>query len=138
MKVEYSYIYDVKTNGFYEISDKESYELAGTWPETGVAITDVEHKSLLDGQAAGKIISADSDGKPILTDAVIDYVALATEERDRRMTAITSRITALTEAQDDGDITSDELTELAALRETRAKLRRLDLSGATSSNIEWP
>lgn len=133
---KYSYIYDVKTNGFYAISFKESYEQAGTWPETGVGITEEEHKSLLAGQAAGKIISADNEGKPILIDAVIDYVALATEERDRRMAVITARITALTEAQDDGDITNDELTELAALRETRTKLRRLDLTIAP--NIEWP
>ncbi|MGY9919558.1 tail fiber assembly protein, partial [Citrobacter freundii] len=36
----------------------------------------------------------------------------------------------------DGDITGDELTELATLREVRTKLRRLDLS--TAPDIDWP
>lgn len=66
----------------------------------------------------------------------IDYVALATSERDKRMAAITESINQLVEAQDDGDITDAELSELAALREFRTKLRRLDLS--TAPDIVWP
>lgn len=130
------YIYDAKTNGFYAVLLKESYELAGTWPENGVEITEEEHKTLMEGQSAGKVISADSMGKPVLTDMVIDYVAQATIERDRRMAIVTARINELVEAQGDGDITSDELTELATLREVRTKLRRLDLTGAP--DINWP
>ncbi|WP_064043621.1 MULTISPECIES: tail fiber assembly protein, partial [Enterobacteriaceae] len=89
-----------------------------------------------DGQSTGKVVSADSEGKPVLADIEIDYVALATAERDRRMAVVTARINQLTEAQDDGDITGDELTELATLREVRTKLRRLDLS--TAPDIDWP
>ncbi|WP_410690746.1 tail fiber assembly protein [Citrobacter freundii] len=66
----------------------------------------------------------------------IDYVALATAKRDRRMAVVTARINQLTEAQDDGDITNSELVELAALREFRTKLRRLDLT--TAPDIDWP
>lgn len=66
----------------------------------------------------------------------IDYIAIATLRRDNEMMEIGKRITALVEAQDDGDITSDELTELASLRERRSKLRRLDLSVAP--DINWP
>lgn len=40
----------------------------------------------------------------------IDYVALATAERDRRMTSVTAKINQLVEAQDDGDITAAELS----------------------------
>ncbi|EAB6530041.1 tail fiber assembly protein, partial [Salmonella enterica] len=71
----------------------------------------------------------------VIAPVQIDYVALATAERDRRMTSVTSKINRLVEAQDDGDITSDELTELATLREVRTKLRRLDLSMAP--DIDW-
>ena len=130
------YIYDAKTNGFYPVLLKESYELAGTWPKAGVEVTEEEHKALMDGQSTGKVVSADSEGKPVLADIEIDYVALATAERDRRMAVVTARINQLTEAQDDGDITGDELTELATLREVRTKLRRLDLSKAP--DINWP
>ncbi|EGK0217969.1 tail fiber assembly protein [Salmonella enterica] len=132
----YSYVYDAKTNGFYAISLKDNYEKADSWPVSGVKITDEEHKILMDGQSAGKVISADSKGKPVLTDMVIDYVAQATVERDRRMAAVTARITELTEAQDDGDITDAEQQELAALRDSRTKLRRLDLTKAP--DIDWP
>ncbi|MDJ5634376.1 tail fiber assembly protein [Salmonella enterica] len=72
----------------------------------------------------------------VIAPVQIDYVALATAERDRRSAAVTARINELVEAQDDGDITSDELTELATLREVRTKLRRLDLSKAP--DINWP
>ncbi|MDW3090293.1 tail fiber assembly protein [Citrobacter freundii] len=130
------YIYDAKTNGFYPVLLKESYELAGTWPKAGVEVTEEEYKAMMDGQSTGKVVSADSEGKPVLADIEIDYVALATAERDRRMAVVTARINQLTEAQDDGDITGDELTELATLREVRTKLRRLDLS--TAPDIDWP
>ncbi|EAU8777761.1 tail fiber assembly protein [Salmonella enterica] len=132
----YSYVYDAKTNGFYAISLKDNYEKADSWPVSGVKITDEEHKNLMNGQSAGKVVSADSKGRPILNDMLIDYVALATAERERRMSTVTARINELVEAQDDGDITSDELTELATLREVRTKLRRLDLTGAP--DINWP
>lgn len=130
------YIYDAKTNGFYAVLLKESYELAGTWPEVGAEVTEEEHKALMDGQAAGKIISADSEGKPILTDIDINHLELATLECKQRMDAATSRINKLVEAQDDGDISTYELSELDSLRKYRTKLRRLDLRDAP--NIEWP
>ncbi|EQA6423100.1 tail fiber assembly protein, partial [Salmonella enterica subsp. enterica serovar Give] len=78
----------------------------------------------------------DSEGKPVLADIEIDYVALATAERDRRSAAVTARINELVEAQDDGDITDAEQQELAALRDSRTKLRRLDLTKAP--DIDWP
>lgn len=131
-----SYVYDVKTNRFYATSLKDDYLLTESWPINGTKITEEEHKALMEGQSAGKVISADSKGKPVLTDMVIDYVAQATVERDRRMAAVTARITELTEAQDDGDITDAEQQELAALRDSRTKLRRLDLTKAP--DIDWP
>lgn len=130
------YIYDAKTNGFYPVLLKESYELAGTWPKAGVEVTEEEYKALMDGQSTGKVVSADSEGKPVLADIEIDYVALATAERDRRSAAVTAKINQLMEAQDDNDITATELLELSALREYRTKLRRMDLTAAP--DINWP
>ncbi|MDM3277900.1 tail fiber assembly protein [Citrobacter sp. Ce104] len=65
-----------------------------------------------------------------------DYLAQAEAERDRRMAEITARIDWLEAAQKDGDISAEEETELAALRASRTKLRRLDLSSAP--DINWP
>ncbi|EAQ7614837.1 tail fiber assembly protein [Salmonella enterica] len=72
----------------------------------------------------------------VIAPVQIDYVALATAERDRRMTSVTAKINQLVEAQDDGDITAAELSELTALREYRTKLRRLALDVAP--DINWP
>ena len=51
------------TNGFYDP------EIHGeNIPEDAVAITQERHAELMAGQSAGKIISADKNGRPILTD----------------------------------------------------------------------
>ncbi|HAT7592251.1 TPA: tail fiber assembly protein [Citrobacter werkmanii] len=65
-----------------------------------------------------------------------DHLANAEAERDSRMVEVTTRIDWLEDAQKDGDISSDEETELATLRAYRTALRRLDLS--TAPDINWP
>jgi hypothetical protein len=55
-----------------------------------------------------------------------DHLADAEAERDSRMAEVTTRIDWLS-AYKDGDISSDEETELATLRAYRTALRRLDL-----------
>ncbi|HHN8540343.1 tail fiber assembly protein [Citrobacter cronae] len=65
-----------------------------------------------------------------------NHLAVAEAERDSRMAEVTTRIDWLEDAQKDGDILSDEETELAALRAYRTALRRLDLS--TAPDINWP
>lgn len=65
-----------------------------------------------------------------------NHLADAEAERDSRMAEVTTRINWLEDAQKDGDISSDEETELATLRAYRTALRRLDLS--TAPDINWP
>ncbi|EPG3144803.1 tail fiber assembly protein [Citrobacter freundii] len=65
-----------------------------------------------------------------------NYLADAEAERGNRMAEVTTRIDWLEDAQKDGDISSDEETELATLRAYRTALRRLDLSSAP--DIDWP
>ncbi|MFI8015012.1 tail fiber assembly protein [Citrobacter freundii] len=65
-----------------------------------------------------------------------DHLVDAEAERDRRMAEMTARIDWLEAALKDGDISVEEETELAALRASRTKLRRLDLSSAP--DINWP
>ena len=65
-----------------------------------------------------------------------NHLADAEAERDSRMAEVTTRIDWLEDAQKDGDISSDEETELAILRAYRTALRRLDLS--TAPDINWP
>lgn len=65
-----------------------------------------------------------------------NHLADAEAERDRRMAKATARIDWLEAAQNDGDISADEETELAALRAYRSALRRLDLT--TAPDVKWP
>lgn len=136
MTGNYSYIYDASTNAFYALALMSEYKKSGIWPDNGVRVTSEQHRRLMAGQSEGDVISADAEGNPVLTPALIDYVAIAADERDKLMASATARINQLVEAQDDDDITAAELSELIALREYRTKLRRLDLRYAP--NVEWP
>lgn len=60
----------------------------------------------------------------------------ATKRQTREMDAYSKRINQLVEAQDDGDITPEEVEELTRLRAERAVWRRLDLSAAP--DVAWP
>ncbi|ENY9393159.1 tail fiber assembly protein [Salmonella enterica] len=136
MTGNYSYIYDASTNAFYALALMSEYKKSGIWPDNGVKVTNEQHRRLMAGQSEGNVISADAEGNPVLTPALIDYVAIAADERDKLMASATARINQLVEAQDDDDITAAELSELIALREYRTKLRRLDLRYAP--DVEWP
>ncbi|EAQ4222562.1 tail fiber assembly protein [Salmonella enterica] len=136
MTGNYSYIYDASTNAFYALALMSEYKKSGIWPDNGVKVTNEHHRRLMAGQSEGNVISADAEGNPVLTPALIDYVAIAADERDKLMASATARINQLVEAQDDDDITAAELSELIALREYRTKLRRLDLRYAP--DVEWP
>jgi len=82
-------LYSKLTSGFYT---KEIH--GGNIPADAVEITQEEYRSLLAGQAAGKRISADADGKPILTDpdpltpnqiTISQIVALESTVTERRI-----------------------------------------------------
>ncbi|EBZ5074362.1 tail fiber assembly protein [Salmonella enterica] len=136
MTGNYSYIYDASTNAFYALALMSEYKKSGIWPDNGVRVTNEQHRRLMAGQSEGNVISADAEGNPVLTPALVNYVAIAADERDKLMASATARINQLVEAQDDDDITADELSELTALREYRTNLRRLELS--TAPDIDWP
>lgn len=125
-----------KTNGFYPEEFKEQYVDAGTWPSELIEVSQRQYQLLMEAQSHGKIIIADEVGNPVLSEPVIDYLAVATQRRDSQMASASARINSLIEAQDDGDITSEEVAELAAWRVYRTALRRLDINAAPE--IVWP
>lgn len=56
-------LYAKSTGGFYKP------EIHGdAIPADAVEITEAEHAALLEGQSSGKIITADKNGKPVLSD----------------------------------------------------------------------
>ena len=55
--------YSKQTGGFY---DRDIH--GDNIPADAVEITDAEHAALLEGQSSGKIITADNNGNPVLSD----------------------------------------------------------------------
>ncbi|EOY4357695.1 tail fiber assembly protein [Cronobacter sakazakii] len=109
-----------------------SYEADRLFP-CGLSVSEIAAEDVPEGlNIYGGWIYDEGKIKPV----PVDYIAQAEKQRDSEMTAATARITALTEAQEDGDITAEEEKQLAALRAYRSALRRLDLSAAP--DIEWP
>lgn len=87
------YYYSAKTGGFYRESDRALYENTNTgWPEDAVVITNDEYKSLFDGQAVGKIITADGKGKPTLTDPIIEWQKIAETQRQSLLSEASTTI----------------------------------------------
>lgn len=65
-----------------------------------------------------------------------DYIKEAEKKRTDLMKGVSEQIDLLVSAEDDGDITDEEKSILARLREYRSALRRLDLSKAP--DVQWP
>lgn len=109
-----------------------SYEADRLFP-LGLSVSEVAASDVPEGlDINGGWIYHSGDIRP----APVDYVAVAEKQRNSEMTAATERINDLTAAQQDGDITAGEESELASLRGYRSALRRLDLS--TAPDIDWP
>lgn len=66
------YFYSETTNGFYITGIGEQER-----PDDSVEITEEQWISLREGQAIGKVITMDENNQPVLTEPVIDYIAIA-------------------------------------------------------------
>lgn len=119
--------YSALTNGFYD-SDIHS-EL----PADAIEITTDEYQSLLNGQSNGKIISADSDGKPVLTDPsepTTDQLALSVRAKRDQLIAETDYL-----VMPDYPITAEKL---ASIKEYRQQLRDVTKQSGFPTQIDWP
>lgn len=80
--------YSAKNNGFYHDDFRELYEAsANGWPDDAVAVSVSEYENLLQGQSVGRIITADSEGQPILINPEIDWQARAEQQRGDLLSA---------------------------------------------------
>lgn len=85
--------YSAKNNGFYHSELEGDYKSSPDgWPDDAVAVSDEQYQKLLNGQAGGKVIAADSDGNPKLTDPVIDWQAKAEAQRQSLLSAANTTI----------------------------------------------
>ncbi|WP_159281470.1 tail fiber assembly protein [Rahnella variigena] len=135
------YVYSPLTNGFYPRELREVYDDAGSWPDDGVAVSDVvyrEYQTLPPPE--GKVRVAGNDGLPAWADipapSVAELKAEATAMLSALMAKANAAIAPLQDAVDIDDATEAERASLTAWKKYRIALNRLDLSAAP--DIAWP
>lgn len=127
--------YSKSTGGFYDT------EIHGNAiPSDAVEITNEEHAALLIGQSAGKLITADTNGAPVLTDPVPtplpDLIAFAKVKiRAMRSGAFASLAGIQSQALANGDTATAKA--ISNLQDMLKVLPDIDLSGCkTQADIE--
>ncbi|WP_421633349.1 tail fiber assembly protein [Enterobacter ludwigii] len=131
------YFWSEKENGFYPESMKALYENSPDgWPEDAVEISEELYNSLLEGQSRGKVIASGRDGKPLLSDPVIDHTALAEAEKSRLGSKAEEMILPLQRAVKYGIASEEEMERLKEWEIFSVELSRVDTSLAPE--IEWP
>lgn len=131
------YYYAKSTNGFYVDS------LHGTnIPADSVPITEEYWQELLEGQSAGKKITANDDGYPILVDypppTNEELASAALAKRDSLLQLAAIRIAPLQDAVDLDDATPEDVALLKKWKQYRVALNRIQDQAGFPSEINWP
>lgn len=134
--------YSAVERGFYDSDLKEQYESGNGWPSDAIEITEEDHQRLIRGQEQGKVITADSDGKPILTDPVINWQAKAESQRQSLLTAANATMTVWEREESAGILDDDDKASLIEWTKYAKALRKLDLISVNDEagykSIKWP
>lgn len=133
--------YSAKNNGFFPEELQSIYMLSDSgWPADAIEITQSEYNKLMQGRDDGKVITADSNGSPVLSDPPApnqeDLTANAEEQCNALMVIATEKIAPLQDAVDLDDATDAEKARLIAWKKYRVLLNRLDVTKAP--DITWP
>lgn len=135
-----SYFYSASTGGFYPVSLKIDYEIAGTWPSDAVAVVGEDMAELQAGQSVGKLITSNEQGYPVLTDPKpLTPEQLQQQAKTQQIALMNEAGEAIAPLQDAVDLdeaTPEELARLKKLKQYRVALNRLDLT--TAPDIDWP
>ncbi|MBU9850084.1 tail fiber assembly protein [Rahnella aceris] len=135
------YVYSPLTNGFYPRELREVYDDAGSWPDDGIAVSDVIYREYQTLPAPeGKMRVAGADGLPAWADIPAPTIealkADAVVTLSGLMTKANLAIAPLQDAVDIEDATDDEIAKLKDWKKYRVALNRLNLS--LVPDIDWP
>ena len=124
------YYYSPSMRGFYQSQiHKES-------PADAVEIDESDYFRLIQEQQNGMEITPGTDGSPVLTEPVIDYVAQAQQVKNSLRLTADAEISWRQDAVDAGIATENETAALAEWKKYRVQLMRVDTSKAP--DIVWP
>jgi hypothetical protein len=134
--------YSAVERGFYDSDLKEQYKSGNGWPSDAIEITEEDHQRLIRGQELGKVITADSDGKPILTDPVINWQAKAEIQRQSLLTSANTMTTDWRTELELDIISNDDKASLVRWMGYIKALKILNLSSVNEESgyeaIKWP
>lgn len=128
------------TMAFYDSQLKEYYKQSGKWPSDVIEISEEKYWSLLKGQSAGKIISLDEHGNPILITppplSQEEHIVRAEQRKIELMDFASKTIAPLQDAVDLNIATDEEGFMLMEWKKYRIQLNRIELNNAP--DIKWP
>ncbi|QBH97341.1 tail fiber assembly protein [Limnobaculum zhutongyuii] len=108
-------------------------------PANAVEISAEKHAELINGQAAGKVISF-KNGEPVLIDKPApskdELIVEANANKSILLSTATDIINSLADAVELEMATLEEVSQLKAWKIYRVLLTRIDTS--TAPNIDWP
>ncbi|MEP9181704.1 tail fiber assembly protein [Enterobacter cloacae] len=137
---EGNYFFSAANGGFYSSSLRANYENAGTWPDDALPISDRWYRYLINGQARGRVITANEYCQPVLANppepTLAELISQAEATRAALMDKASAAIAPLQDAEELGIAADDEAELLIRWKRYRVMLNRLDLSAAPA--IEWP
>lgn len=130
-------------NAFFDISLKDVYEAAGTWPADSIEVDDEVFQEYAIGIVPqGMVRSAGDDGLPAWVKAPApsheQLVAEVSAEKTYRMQIATAMVAPLQDAVDLGDATDAEMALLTSWKKYRVALSRLSDQPNYPTEIDWP
>lgn len=133
------YYYSALTNAFYLYSLLPAYERAGTLPDDIIEISERWYTVLLESQSAGKCISANEYGQPVVTEQPAptqeELAGMAEAKKAELLRMASDAISLLMDAVELEMATDPEKARLTAWKKYRVLLNRVDTAATT---IEWP
>lgn len=133
--------FSAKELGFYctETVPREAYEMAGTWPDDAMVITDKQYQNYLITAPEGKVLGA-VNGMPAWVNSPEpsqEYAILLAEmKKQQLMASAEEAIAPLSRAVKYGIATNEEKAKLESLERYTVLLSRV--SPADAPNIVWP
>ncbi|MEM7922876.1 tail fiber assembly protein [Morganella morganii] len=136
-----TYLYSAKTNCFYPIEMKESYENSGTWPDFGVEVNDDVFSEFAGSEPPrGKMRGSDKKGYPCWVDIPPltheEHIEIAERKKQNLIVEVTQETEILRAKLALGRIKEDEKALLNAWLDYLDGLEAVDAS--TAPDIIWP
>lgn len=134
------YKYSPSRNLFYPDSLLDTYKSSGSLPDDLVDISKETFHEFTATPDVGKVRVAGADGLPAWEDSPLpskeQLVGIAEWQRQSLRAQADDEIVWRQDANDSGDATEGEITELAAWKKYRIQLMRVDPTKAPE--ITWP